>query len=103
VVDVSEPGGPVAAAVSTGHLRDVAPPGDGVLAHLRDSRALVRLRAPFTLSRTAIDDVERGAQDSDWDSVKAAANKLAFAEDRAIRATRPRLSRASGARVPTRR
>jgi len=27
VVDVSEPGGPVTAAISTGHLRDVAPPG----------------------------------------------------------------------------
>ena len=84
VVDVSGPGGPVIAAVGTGHLRDVSPPGDGVLAHLRDSRPLVRLRVPFTLSRTAIDDVERGAQDSDWDPVKAAAKKLAFAEDRAI-------------------
>src|SRR6478736_4899535 len=28
VVDVSDPGGPVTAAVSTGHLRDVAPPAD---------------------------------------------------------------------------
>ncbi|PRC56582.1 bacteriocin, partial [Mycobacterium sp. ITM-2017-0098] len=32
VVDVSEPGGPVTAAVSTGHLLDVLPPGDGVVA-----------------------------------------------------------------------
>jgi uncharacterized linocin/CFP29 family protein len=84
VVDVSGPGGPTTAAVSTGHLRDVAPPGDGVVAHLRDSKPLVRLRVPFTVSRTAIDDVERGSQDSDWDPVKEAAKKLAFAEDRAI-------------------
>jgi uncharacterized linocin/CFP29 family protein len=84
VVDVSEPGGPVTAAVSTGHLLDVAAPSDGVLAHLRDSRPLVRLRVPFTLSRTDIDDVERGSQDSDWDPVKDAAKKLAFVEDRAI-------------------
>jgi uncharacterized linocin/CFP29 family protein len=84
VVDVSEPGGPVTAAVSTGHLLDVSPPGDGVLAHLREARRLVRLRAPFTLSRKDIDDVERGAQDSDWDPVKDAATKLAFVEDRAI-------------------
>ena len=84
VVDVSEPGGPVTAAVSTGHLLDVKSPGEGVVAHLRDTRPLVRLRVPFTVSRTAIDDVERGAQDSDWDPVKEAARKLAFVEDRAI-------------------
>ena len=84
VVDVSEPGGPVTAAISTGHLRDVSPPGDGVVAHLRESKPLVRLRVPFTVSRTAIDDVERGSQDSDWDPVKDAAKKLAFVEDRAI-------------------
>ncbi len=84
VVDVSGPGGPVTAAVSTGHLRDVASPGDGVVAHLRDAKPLVRLRVPFTVSRVAIDDVERGSQDSDWDPVKEAAKKLAFVEDRAI-------------------
>lgn len=84
VVDVSEPGGPVTAGVSTGHLLDVASPGDGVVAHLRDAQPLVRLRVPFSLKRIDIDDVERGSQDSDWDPVKAAAKKLAFAEDRAI-------------------
>lgn len=84
VVDVSEPGGPVVAAVSTGHLRDVTSPADGVLAHLRESKPLVRLRVPFTISRTDVDDVERGSQDSNWDPVKAAAKALAFAEDRAI-------------------
>ena len=35
VVDVSEPGGPVTAAVSTGRLIDVQAPTDGVVAHLR--------------------------------------------------------------------
>ncbi|MBU9763221.1 bacteriocin [Mycobacterium sp. TNTM28] len=84
VVDVSEPGGPVTAAISTGHLLDVSPPGDGVVAHLRDAKPLVRLRVPFTVQRKDIDDVERGSQDSDWDPVKDAAKKLAFVEDRAI-------------------
>jgi len=84
VVDVSEPGGPVTAAVSTGRLIDVEAPTDGVATHLRASKPLVRLRVPFTLSRYEIDNVERGAQDSDWDPVKAAAKKLAFVEDRAI-------------------
>ncbi|BBX32013.1 hypothetical protein MMAG44476_20572 [Mycolicibacterium mageritense DSM 44476 = CIP 104973] len=84
VVDVTGPGGPVEAAVSTGHLLNVDAPADGVHANLRASQPLVRLRVPFTVSRTAIDDVERGAQDSDWDPVKDAAKKLAFVEDRAI-------------------
>ena len=84
VVDVSEPGGPKTAAVSTGHLVDVTSPADGVVAHLREARQLVRLRVPFTVTRTAVDDVERGAQDSDWDPVVEAARELALAEDRAI-------------------
>ncbi|MGB0969693.1 MAG: family 1 encapsulin nanocompartment shell protein [Mycobacterium sp.] len=84
VVDVSEPSGPVTAAVSTGHLVDVAAPGSDVVAHLRDARPLVRLRVPFAVNRRDVDDVERGAQDSDWDAVKEAAKKLAFIEDRAI-------------------
>jgi uncharacterized linocin/CFP29 family protein len=84
IVDVSEPGGAVTAAVGTGRLIDVEAPSDGVVAHLRASKPLVRLRVPFTLSRNEIDDVERGAQDADWEPVKVAAKKLAFVEDRAI-------------------
>ncbi len=84
VVDVSEPSGPVTAAVSTGHLVDVAAPGNDVVAHLREARPLVRLRVPFAVNRMDVDDVERGSQDSDWDAVKEAAKKLAFIEDRAI-------------------
>lgn len=63
VVDVSDPGGPVTAAVSTGRLIDVKAPTNGVIAHLRASKPLVRLRVPFTLSRNEIDDVERGSKD----------------------------------------
>jgi uncharacterized linocin/CFP29 family protein len=84
VVDVSEPGGPTTAAISTGRLTKVEAPAEDVEAHLRASKPLVRLRVPFTLSRDEIDDVERGAQDSDWDPVKAAAKKLAFVEDHVI-------------------
>lgn len=84
VVDVSTPGGPATAAVSTGHLAEVAAPGEGVIAHLRQSKPLVRLRVPFTIDRADIDDVERGSQDSNWDPVKEAAKQLAFVEDRAI-------------------
>ncbi len=84
VVDVSEQGGPVAAARGTGHLLAVDAPADGVQANLRASQPMVQLRVPFTVARKDIDDVERGSQDSDWDPVKDAAKKLAFIEDRAI-------------------
>jgi uncharacterized linocin/CFP29 family protein len=84
VVDVQGPGGVALSAVGTGHLRNVEPPGDGILARQREVKALVELRAPFDLDRQQIDDVERGANDSDWQPVKEAARRLAYAEDRAI-------------------
>ncbi len=84
VVDVGEPGGVALAAVGTGHLRGVAAPGDGIIARQREVKPLVELRVPFELDRQAIDDVERGSNDSDWQPVKDAAQRVAFAEDRAI-------------------
>jgi len=39
---------------------------------------------PFELDRQMIDDVERGANDSDWQPAKDAAKTMAFAEDSAI-------------------
>ncbi|KQX50801.1 MULTISPECIES: family 1 encapsulin nanocompartment shell protein [unclassified Streptomyces] len=84
VVDVPDPGGPELSAVGTGHLTEMSPPAPGVTAHLRESKPLVELRVPFTVSRAAVDDVERGAKDSDWQPVKDAARAMAFVEDRAI-------------------
>lgn len=84
VVDVPDPKGLALSAVGTGHLHQIQAPGDGILAAQRDAKALVELRVPFELSRQQIDDVERGATDSDWSPVKQAARKIAFAEDRAV-------------------
>jgi uncharacterized linocin/CFP29 family protein len=84
VVDVQGPGGIALSAIGTGHLRNVAAPGDGILARQREVKPLVELRVPFELDRQQIDDVERGANDSDWQPAKDAARLLAFAEDRAI-------------------
>jgi uncharacterized linocin/CFP29 family protein len=84
VVDVRGPNGLGLAAVSTGHLHSIEAPVEGMLAAQREAKALVELRVPFELSRQAIDDVERGAQDSDWAPLKEAARKIAFAEDRAV-------------------
>lgn len=84
VVDVDGPKGSEFSAAGTGHLKRVESPGDGVQASLRDVKAVVELRIPFELSRSAIDDVERGSEDSDWSPVKEAARTLAFSEDRAV-------------------
>jgi len=84
VVDLHGPAGSVLSAEGTGHQRAIEAPGDGITAQQREAQALVELRVPFELDRKMIDDVERGANDSDWQPAKDAARKLAFAEDRAI-------------------
>lgn len=89
VVDLTGPEGPGLASVGTGHLAGIDPPADGVDARLRTAQQLVQLRVPFTVSRQDVDDVERGAQDSDWQPVKDAARKIGFAEDRAVFAGYP--------------
>src|SRR5580658_1907540 len=66
VVDVRGPGGTGVSAIGTGHLRNIAAPREGIVARQREVKALVELRVPFELDRQAIDDVERGANDSDW-------------------------------------
>ncbi|TYB45471.1 family 1 encapsulin nanocompartment shell protein [Actinomadura chibensis] len=83
VVDVTGPDGPTLAAVGTGHVRPLDPPADGVLASRREAQHLIELRVPFSVERRAVDSVERGAKDADWQPVKDAAKKIAFAEDRA--------------------
>jgi uncharacterized linocin/CFP29 family protein len=83
-VDVRGPGGTGLSAVGTGHLRTIAAPRNGVVATQREVKALVELRVPFELERQAIDDVERGANDSDWQPAKDAARQIAYAEDGAV-------------------
>ena len=84
VVDLHGPEGSALSAIGTGHQRAIAAPGDGITAQQREAKNLVELRVPFDLERQMIDDVERGAEDSDWQPAKDAARKMAFAEDRAI-------------------
>jgi uncharacterized linocin/CFP29 family protein len=84
VVDLKGPAGTALSAVGTGHLRPVAPSREGILTRQREVKALVEFRVPFELTRDAIDDVERGSNDSDWQPAKDAARQIAFAEDGAI-------------------
>jgi uncharacterized linocin/CFP29 family protein len=84
VVDVSGPDGLTLAGVGTGHVTPIDSPAAGITAELRTWHPVVELRVPFALDRAEIDSVERGALDADWQPVKDAARKIAFAEDRAI-------------------
>ena len=84
VVDVKGPAGVGLSAVGTGHLRSIPSARAGLMVYQREARALVEFRAPFELSRTTIDDVERGANDSNWQPAKDAAREIAFAEDGVI-------------------
>jgi uncharacterized linocin/CFP29 family protein len=84
VCDLQGPQGFGLAAVGTGHLKNIAASKEGILARQREVNAMVELRAPFELDRQQIDDVERGANDSDWQPAKDAARQVAFAEDGAI-------------------
>ncbi|HET9172208.1 MAG TPA: family 1 encapsulin nanocompartment shell protein [Actinospica sp.] len=83
-VDVIGPAGLTLAAVGTGHLRALDAPSAGVEAGCYEVANVVRFRVPFTVRRSAVDAVARGAKDADWQPVKDAAKQLAFAEDRAI-------------------
>ncbi|HUK23250.1 MAG TPA: family 1 encapsulin nanocompartment shell protein [Terriglobales bacterium] len=84
VVDLHGPSGLALSAIGTGHVAAIAGPAEGIVSRQREVQALVELQVPFDLGRQAIDDVERGANDSDWQPAKNAARKLAFAEDGAI-------------------
>lgn len=84
LVDVTGPLGLDVDSVTRGHRTKIDSPADGIMAFLRHTQPLVELKVPFTVTREAIDNVDRGASDADWDPVVRAARELALAEDRAI-------------------
>ena len=84
LVDVKGPLGLDVDAVTLGRRAKIDSPADGVEAYLRHAQPLVEVKVPFTVSREAVDNVDRGAPDSDWDAVVRAASELARTEDKAI-------------------
>lgn len=84
VVDLKGPAGTNLSAVGTGHVRTITAPAKGVVARQREVKALVEVRVPFELGRQAIDDIDRGANDPDWQPAKDAARQIAFSEDTSI-------------------
>lgn len=95
VVDLHGPSSVALSAVGTGHLLNIAPPGEGIVARQREVKALVELRVPFELERQMIDDVERGANDSDWQPARTRPRKLPLPRTgRSSRAIPPAVFRA---------
>jgi uncharacterized linocin/CFP29 family protein len=84
VVDVKGPAGTGLSAVGTCHLKAIEALKDSTIARQREVKPPVELRVPFEMDRQAIDDVDRGANDSDWQPAKDAARQIAFAEDGAV-------------------
>ena len=82
-VDMPEPAGAEFSALGTGHVSRVAADTPGVEALQRHVVRVVELRAPFTLQRSEVDSVARGATDADWGPAQDAAAAIARAEDRA--------------------
>jgi len=59
-------------------------PADGVKLRTRQVLPVVELRADFTVSRAELEALDRGAVDTDFDSLNDAARNIAVAENAAI-------------------
>jgi uncharacterized linocin/CFP29 family protein len=81
LVDFSGPRGWQYSAANLGRAEPVTAPVDGVSALRRRTLPLVELRAPFTVSRAELADVDRGAEDPDLDELGEAARRLALGEN----------------------
>jgi uncharacterized linocin/CFP29 family protein len=85
LVDFNGPLGYDASAISLGRLTPLdGQPGDDVVASRRKVLPLVELRRRFTLQRSELDAVDRGARDADLDPLVDACRALARTEDRLV-------------------
>ena len=81
LVDFVGPLGWEHSATNLGRVQAVeGEPVTGVQALQRRVLPLVELRAPFTVARDELRDIDRGAVDADFESLDAAAQRLAVAE-----------------------
>src|SRR6266536_2525402 len=55
IADMQGPSGPALSAAGTGHLRDIDPPAQGVIARARTSQPIIELRVPFAEDRAVFE------------------------------------------------
>lgn len=85
LVDIDGPHGYQLSSLESGRVeRPTDGPVRGAQAAVRQSRPLVELRTPFTLSRRELADVDRGLPDPDLDPAREAGRAAALAEDTAL-------------------
>jgi len=85
LVDFSGPLGWDYSATNLGRIVDLeGEPVQGVRAAQRRVLPLVELRAAFTVSRAELRDLDRGAQDVDFEALDAATQRIAVAENLAV-------------------
>ena len=82
MVDFTGPLGWGHSATDLGRVSDTEKgPADGVDMRSRQVLPLIELRAPFTVSRSELEALDRGAVDTDFDSLNDAARQMAVAEN----------------------
>jgi uncharacterized linocin/CFP29 family protein len=85
LVDFNGPLGWEHSATNLGRIAEVVGERiEGIEAWQRRVLPLVELRAPFTVSREELRDLDRGAEDVDFEALDAAAHRIAVAENRAV-------------------
>jgi uncharacterized linocin/CFP29 family protein len=85
LVDFAGPRGWQHSATNLGRTTSLASaPVDGVTAEQRRVLAVVELYAPFSLARSELRDIDRGAEDADLAPLDEAAHRIATAENRAV-------------------
>jgi uncharacterized linocin/CFP29 family protein len=90
LVDFKGPQGWEASSVGTGRSEALESPtlwnadGTGVEARIRHVLPLIELRVPFTVRRSELAALDRGARDLDLDPAVDAARKIAIAENHTI-------------------
>jgi uncharacterized linocin/CFP29 family protein len=85
LVDFSGPHGWEHSATNLGRAEKVeGPDGEGVTALRRRVLPLIELRADFAISRSELQDVDRGAADVDLEPLDRAARQIAVAENVAV-------------------
>jgi uncharacterized linocin/CFP29 family protein len=85
LVDFSGPHGWRHSATNLGRVEKLSEsPVKGVRASQRRVLGLVELRARFTVSRSELEDADRGAEDVDLEELDKAAQRIAVAENTAV-------------------
>ncbi|HEY5077248.1 MAG TPA: family 1 encapsulin nanocompartment shell protein [Acidimicrobiia bacterium] len=84
LVDFSGPKGWEHSAVDLGRVADIDTPAKGLRAGQRRVLPLAELRADFTVARSELRDLDRGAVDLDLSAVDTAARRIAQAENVAV-------------------